>query len=117
MLLHPKNCGSPSSVSPEDSDEQPASAKNNMQLHTPGATFGRAPKEDQHSSQPGMQQMSSQPMRGPEAQATLVSAISLSATAPLMLHNTKHQPSMMPGKANHSQDAMVHQQQYLQVPM
>ncbi|CAK9259158.1 unnamed protein product [Sphagnum jensenii] len=114
MLLHPKNSGSPSSVSPEDSDEQPASAKNNVQLHTPGATFGRVPKEDQHSSQPGMQQMSSQPMRGPEAQATLVSAMSLSATAPLMLHNTKHQPSMMPGKTNHSQDAMVHQQQYLQ---
>ncbi|KAH8973328.1 hypothetical protein BDL97_01G040700 [Sphagnum fallax] len=43
------------------SDEQPASAKNNLQLNTPAATFGRVPKEDQHSSQPGMQQTSSQP--------------------------------------------------------
>ncbi|KAH8973309.1 hypothetical protein BDL97_01G039300 [Sphagnum fallax] len=43
------------------SDEQPASAKNNLQLSTPAATFGRVPKEDQHSSQPGMQQTSSQP--------------------------------------------------------
>ncbi|KAH9574106.1 hypothetical protein CY35_01G038000 [Sphagnum magellanicum] len=61
MLWHPKNCGSPSSVSLDDSDEQPASAKNNLQLNTPAATFGRVPKEDQHSSQPGMQQTSSQP--------------------------------------------------------
>ncbi len=61
MLLHPKNCGSLSLVSLDDSDEQPASAKNNLQLNTPAATFGRVPEEDQHSSQPGMQQTSSQP--------------------------------------------------------
>ncbi|CAM6071363.1 unnamed protein product [Sphagnum tenellum] len=61
MLLHPKNGGSLSLVSLEDSDEQPASAKNNLQLNTPAATFGRVPKEDQHSSQPGMLQTSSQP--------------------------------------------------------
>jgi hypothetical protein len=61
MLLHPKNCGSLSLVSLDDSNEQPASAQNNLQLNTPAATFGRVPKEDQHSSQPGMQQTSSQP--------------------------------------------------------
>jgi hypothetical protein len=61
MLLHPKNCGSPSSVSLDDSDEQPASAKNNLQSNTPAAMFGtRVPKEHLDSSRRWMQQTSSQ---------------------------------------------------------
>jgi hypothetical protein len=112
MLL--KKSGSPSSASLEESDEHPGSAGNKLQLHTSGATLGRAPGEDQHSTQSVMR-MTSQPMRSSEAQSKLLPAMSTSPPAPPMPHNAEqHQLPMMTGTANHSQGATVYQQ-YLQV--
>ncbi|CAK9274758.1 unnamed protein product [Sphagnum jensenii] len=111
MLL--KKSGSPSSASLEESDEHPGSAGNKLQLHTSGATLGRAPGEDQHSTQSVMR-MTSQPMRSSEAQSKLLPAMSTSPPAPPMPHNAEqHQLPMMTGTANHSQGATVYQQ-YLQ---
>lgn len=108
-----KNCGSPSSVSLEDSDEKPGTpGSSNLQLRTAGPGFGRGPGDDQRSSHSGMQ-MQSQPMTGSEAQA-LLSAMSLSPPVPLMQHNPKRQLTMLAGTGDYDHGNSVYQQ-YLQV--
>ncbi|KAG0580797.1 hypothetical protein KC19_4G200200 [Ceratodon purpureus] len=83
-----KNCGSPSSVSLEDSDDQkPRSSHSGMQMNSPTMT-------------------------GSEAQA-LLSAMSLSPPVPLMQHNPKRQLTMLAGTGEYDHDTSVYQQ-YLQ---
>lgn len=106
-----KSCGSPSSVSLEDSDEKPGTpGGSNLQLRTAGPGFCRNPGVDDQRS--GMQ-MQSPPMTGSEAQA-LLSAMSLSPPVPLMQHNSKRQLTMLAGTGDYDHGSSVYQQ-YLQV--
>jgi hypothetical protein len=89
LNMHLQNCGSPSSVSLEDSDDQkPRSSHSGMQMNSPTMT-------------------------GSEAQA-LLSAMSLSPPVPLIQHNPKRQLTMLAGTGEYDHGNSVYQQ-YLQV--
>ncbi|XP_024390965.1 uncharacterized protein [Physcomitrium patens] len=102
-----KNCGSPNSVSLEDSDEKPSLGAKNLKLRTSGPGYCRSPGNDQQSSHSGMQ-MDSQSMASSEAQ-TLLSAISLSPPAPLVQHKSKRQLTMLGGTGDYDHENSVYQ--------